>query len=279
MSEQPLDRYAVIGNPVGHSKSPAIHAAFAEQTVQAMTYEALLAPLDGFNDVVSSFFQNGGKGLNITVPFKLEAWQMAERRTERAELAGAVNTLWRSDDGCLWGDTTDGVGMVTDITSNHDITITGKRVLVLGAGGAVRGVLQPLLEQNPERVVIANRTLSKAETLADLFRSFGSIEASAFETLSGEFDLVINGTSSSLQGDLPPIPKGVISRDSHVYDMMYSAEKTAFMQWAESQGVALAVDGLGMLVEQAAESFAIWRGVRPETGPVIRQVRTAMVAA
>ncbi|GAA4650472.1 shikimate dehydrogenase [Kistimonas scapharcae] len=279
MSEQPLDRYAVIGNPVGHSKSPTIHAAFAEQTVQAMTYEALLAPLDGFKDVVSSFFQNGGKGLNITVPFKLEAWQMAERRTERAELAGAVNTLWRSDEGCLWGDTTDGVGMVTDITSNHGITITGKRVLILGAGGAVRGVLQPLLEQNPDRVVIANRTLSKAETLADLFRSFGTIEASSFETLLGEFDLVINGTSASLQGDLPPIPEGVISRDSRVYDMMYSAEKTAFMQWAESQGVALAVDGLGMLVEQAAESFAIWRGVRPETGPVIRQVRAAMVAA
>ncbi len=279
MSEQPLDRYAVIGNPVGHSKSPAIHAAFAGQTAQPMTYEALLAPLDGFKDVVSSFFQNGGKGLNITVPFKLEAWQMAERRTERAELAGAVNTLWRSDEGCLWGDTTDGVGMVTDITSNHGITITGKRVLVLGAGGAVRGVLQPLLEQNPDCVIIANRTLSKAEILADLFRSFGSIEASAFETLQGKFDLVINGTSASLQGDLPPIPEGVISRDSRVYDMMYSADKTAFMQWAESQGVALAVDGLGMLVEQAAESFAIWRGVRPETGPVIRQVRAAMVAA
>ncbi len=279
MSEQPLDRYAVIGNPVGHSKSPAIHAAFAGQTGQAMTYEALLAPLDGFSDVVSSFFESGGKGLNITVPFKLEAWQMAERRTERAELAGAVNTLWRSDDGCLWGDTTDGIGMVTDIASNHGITITGKRILVLGAGGAVRGVLQSLLEQNPDSVVIANRTLSKAETLADLFRSAGAISAAGFETLDGVFDLVINGTSASLQGGVPPIPESVISRDSHVYDMMYGAEKTAFMQWAESRGVALAVDGLGMLVEQAAESFAIWRGVRPETGPVIGKVRAAMVAA
>ncbi|WP_211830088.1 shikimate dehydrogenase [Kistimonas asteriae] len=279
MSDATHDRYAVIGNPVGHSRSPAIHAAFAEQTGQSMTYKALSAPLDGFRDVVSSFFQTGGKGLNITVPFKLEAWQMAERRTERAELAGAVNTLWRSDDGCLWGDTTDGIGMVTDIASNHNITITGKRVLVLGAGGAVRGVLQPLLEQNPSSVVVANRTLSKAETLADLFRAIGPITASGLETLDGIFDLVINGTSASLQGDLPPIPEGIISPDSRVYDMMYGAEKTAFMQWAESRGVALAVDGLGMLVEQAAESFAIWRDVRPETGPVIRQVRTAMVAA
>ena len=279
MSDAPRDRYGVIGNPVGHSKSPAIHAAFAEQTGQNMTYEALLAPLDGFRDVVSSFFQTGGKGLNITVPFKLEAWQMAERRTERAELAGAVNTLWRADDGCLWGDTTDGIGMVTDIASNHGITITGKCILVLGAGGAVRGVLQPLLEQEPDSVVIANRTLSKAETLADLFQSFGPITAAGFETLDGVFDLVINGTSASLQGDLPSIPESVISRDSQVYDMMYGADKTAFMQWAESRGAALAVDGLGMLVEQAAESFAIWRGVRPETGSVIRQVHAAMVAA
>lgn len=276
MSDTLRDRYAVLGNPVGHSRSPAIHAAFAGQTGQDMVYEALLAPLDGFSEVVSSFFRTGGKGLNITVPFKLEAWQMVDCRTARAGLAGAVNTLWRSDENELWGDTTDGVGMVTDIVSNHGITITGKHVLILGAGGAVRGILQPLLEQDPGRVVIANRTLSKAETLAGLFRPFGSIEATGIESVNGMFDLIINGTSASLQGELPAVSEAVISRDSCVYDMWYDAEKTAFMQWAEAHGAALVLDGLGMLVEQAAESFAIWRGVYPETGPVIRQVRTAM---
>lgn len=267
------DRYAVIGHPIAHSQSPAIHAVFAEQTGQDMTYEALLASLDGFQARVTDFFQAGGRGLNITAPFKLEAWRMAEFRTDRAELAGAVNTLWQDSEGRLWGDNTDGVGMITDIVSNHAITIAGKRVLVLGAGGAVRGILECLLAENPDCIVIGNRTQSKAEGLVAHFRPFGRLDVCAFEALDEAFDLVINGTSASLQGALPLVPEEIINGRSRVYDMMYGAEKTAFMQWAEDRGAKVVVDGLGMLVEQAAESFFIWRGVRPDTGRVIRQIR------
>lgn len=276
MSGKVSDRYAVMGNPIGHSQSPAIHAAFAEQTGQDMTYDALIAPLDGFQTAVTAFFQAGGKGLNITAPFKLEAWQIAECRTDRAERAGAVNTLWK-ESGRLWGDNTDGVGMITDIVSNHNIVITGQRVLVLGAGGAIRGILQPLLAENPRCTIIANRTPSNAEALATHFRQWGRLEACDFEALDGTFDLVINGTSVSLQGACLSVPERLIRGNSHVYDMMYGIDKTAFMQWAEKCGADQSVDGLGMLVEQASESFSIWRGVRPDTGSVIRQVRATML--
>ncbi|NVD34308.1 shikimate dehydrogenase [Marinobacter lutaoensis] len=271
------DLYAVVGHPISHSKSPRIHSLFARQTGQAVEYTAIQAPLDGFADTVRQFFARGGKGLNVTVPFKEEAWRLAERRTARAELAGAANTLFQDPDGALVADNTDGVGLVRDLTVNLDVALGGRRLLVLGAGGAVRGVLGPLLAERPMELVIANRTLAKAEALARLFaREADStrLGACGFETPAAPFDLIINGTSASLQGDLPPLSAHVIGADTVVYDMMYSLQTTTFNQWALAQGATRVHDGLGMLVEQAAESFRVWRGVRPETAPVIEQLRT-----
>ncbi|MBE02995.1 shikimate dehydrogenase [Marinobacter lutaoensis] len=271
------DLYAVVGHPISHSKSPRIHSLFARQTGQAVEYTAIQAPLDGFADTVRQFFARGGKGLNVTVPFKEEAWRLAERRTARAELAGAANTLFQDPDGALVADNTDGVGLVRDLTVNLDVALGGRRLLVLGAGGAVRGVLGPLLAERPMELVIANRTLAKAEALARLFaREADStrLGACGFETPAAPFDLIINGTSASLQGDLPPLSANVIGADTVVYDMMYSLQTTTFNQWALAQGATRVHDGLGMLVEQAAESFRVWRGVRPETAPVIEQLRT-----
>ncbi|GGO77452.1 shikimate dehydrogenase (NADP(+)) [Marinobacterium nitratireducens] len=274
-----MDRYAVFGNPIGHSKSPLIHRAFAQQTGQPLTYDAVLVPQEGFEIAVADFFDHGGKGLNITVPFKQQAWAAAQWRTPAAELAGAVNTLYRDAQGRLCGDNTDGVGMVRDIVENHGGMIRGKRVLVLGAGGAVRGVLQPLLEQRPETLVIANRTVARAEELACLFEHLGPVRGCGFDDLDGQvFDLVINGTAASLAGELPPLPSGLLENGAWCYDMMYAAESTPFCDWARAQGASVVLDGLGMLVEQAAESFAIWRGTRPETGTVARQVREALTA-
>jgi len=271
------DRYAVFGNPIKHSKSPQIHTAFAEQTTQALSYDAICVEEGGFPAAVDNFLQGEGKGLNITIPFKQEAWQMAEQRSARAELAGAVNTLYRNADGQLCGDNTDGVGMVRDIVENNGGTITGTDVLILGAGGAVRGVLQPVLEQKPRRVVIANRTASKAEDLAALVADLGDVEGCGFDALPGQqFDLVINGTAASLQGEVPPLPDDLLKNGAWCYDMMYGADITAFCQWATEHGAAQAIDGLGMLVEQAAESFCIWRGVRPETATVIATLRAAL---
>lgn len=271
------DRYAVIGNPIAHSKSPQIHSAFAKQTGQDICYEALLAPIDAFTAHARAFFNAGGKGLNITVPFKLQAWQLAEERTTRAEMAGSVNTLILTEQNCLLGENTDGLGLVNDILQNHEGDIEGTRLLILGAGGAVRGVLGPMLEQQPKSVVIANRTFSKAEQLAKLFAGTVPVSASSFEELAGQqFDLVINGTAASLQGELPPLPEKLLANGAWCYDMMYGATDTVFCQWAKQQGAAKALDGLGMLVEQAAESFYLWRGVRPETQPVIEQLRSQL---
>ena len=266
-----MDQYAVMGNPIHHSKSPQIHKAFAAQTGELLEYRAIHVELDGFEEAVSQFFaeENNGKGLNITVPFKQQAWELADQLTDRAKRAGAVNTLWKDENNQLWGDTTDGVGLVRDITINNNVSIQGKRVLVLGAGGAVRGILQPLLEQNPEGVVIANRTVSRAEELAELFSDLGPITASGFEQVAGSFDLIINGTAASLQGDVPPLPESVITGTTVTYDMMYGKELTVFSQWARAKGARKTVDGLGMLVEQAAESFSIWRKVRPATSGLI----------
>lgn len=272
-----MDRYAVFGNPISHSKSPAIHTRFAQQTSQLLTYEAICVPVDKFEASVTAFLADGGKGLNITVPFKEDAWRLADTCSERAQLAGAVNTLYVNDEGQLCGDNTDGVGMVRDIQSNHGYQIGGKRVLILGAGGAVRGVIRPVMEQNPQEVVIANRTLSKAETLADLFAPYGDVSASSFETLEGPFDLIINGTAASLQGEMPNLPDGMLHSQSWCYDMMYAASQTPFNHWAEQQGAAQQMDGLGMLVEQAAESFYIWRGVRPDTSGLINQLRAQIL--
>ena len=246
------DRYAVMGNPIGHSKSPQIHALFAEQTGQDIRYEAILVPVDGFAQAVDQFRKQGGKGLNITVPFKQEAWALATQRSERAELAGAVNTLSIKDD-VLAGDNTDGIGLVRDLTGNQQISITDRRLLLLGAGGAARGVIGPLLEQSPASLTIANRTASKAIELAKLFHNLGDIEARGFTELAGKaFDVVINATAAGLDNQTPDIPDNVINSDTVCYDMMYSKEPTAFVRYAKQQGARKAVDGLGMLVEQAA---------------------------
>lgn len=270
------DLYAVVGNPISHSKSPRIHSLFASQTGEKLEYTAIQAPQDGFADTVTGFFRRGGQGLNVTVPFKEQAWKLADRRTDRAELAGAANTLYQDSNGLLTADNTDGKGLVMDLTENHCITLAGRRVLVLGAGGAVRGVLGPLLAEKPSALVIANRTVAKAEGLVTLFEPVAGqtlLEACGFEELKEPFDLIINGTSASLQGDLPPISANVIGAGTVVYDMMYSLQTTTFNQWALDQGATLVFDGLGMLVEQAAESFRIWRGVSPETRPVIDELR------
>jgi len=267
------DLYAVMGNPIGHSKSPQIHTAFAKITDQDMLYSAILVPLESFDAAVDDFFRRGGKGLNITVPFKENAWRYADDFSTRAQRAQAVNTLIRQADGRVLADNTDGVGMVRDITVNQGVSIEGKRVLVLGAGGAVRGVLQPLLEQQPSAVVVANRTVSKAQALADDFNDLGRIQGCGFSDVEGEFDLIINGTSASLAGELPPIPGSCVIAETVSYDMMYGAETTVFNQWALDHGAAKAIDGLGMLVEQAAEAFRLWRGVLPPTAGVMAAIR------
>ena len=275
-----LDRYGVMGNPIGHSKSPMIHTLFAEQTGQSLSYEAILVEIGAFAEAVAAFRAEGGKGLNVTVPFKLDAWELTDERSERAELAGAVNTLVLREDGSLFGDNTDGIGMVGDIRDNLGVALKEKRILILGAGGAVRGVLGPILDEQPGSVVIANRTPSRAEELAGLFAGFGSVRGCGFDVLAGEqFDIVINGTSASLQGEVPPLPDNLLADNALCYDMMYGAEPTAFMVWAQQHGCEHVSDGLGMLVGQAAESFFIWRGVRPETVPVIKAVREGLTKA
>jgi shikimate dehydrogenase len=264
--DAPPDRYAVMGNPVAHSLSPAIHAEFARQTAQRLTYSAIQVDEGGFEQAAGNFRAAGGKGLNVTVPFKRVAWAWVDRRSARAERAGAVNTI-AFKDGAAYGDNTDGVGLVRDITVNLRAAISGRRVLIAGAGGAVRGVLEPILEQHPRELVIANRTVDSATELAALFSSDRLVvTGSSFEALSGrEFDLVINGTAASLRGAELPLPPTILAPDCLCYDMMYAAEPTPFLRWAQAQGAARGADGLGMLVEQAAESFLLWRGVRPDT--------------
>ena len=265
-----------MGNPVAHSKSPQIHAAFAGQTGQQIHYQAILADQDEFNQTLDEFQKQGGKGLNITVPFKEDAWKVSDVLTKRAERACAVNTLWFDKSRKRCGDTTDGIGLVRDLTINHKIKIAGQEVLVLGAGGAVRGILDPVFDQNPVRVVIANRTISRAEDLASAFSDRGELIAVDYDYLKGQhFDLIINGTSASLQGTIPPLPDDLLRTGACCYDMMYANTDTPFVTWAKNHHAAHALDGTGMLVEQAAESFYIWRGVRPETGPVIEMLRSA----
>lgn len=270
------DCYAVMGNPIAHSQSPLIHRLFARQTGQSLGYDALLVERHGFSQAVAAFQSAGGKGLNITVPFKQEACEIADELSPRAQRATAVNTLLVRDDGTLFGDNTDGVGLVRDLTRNLKLTIAGKRILLLGAGGAARGVLAPLLEQKPSRLLIANRTAERAEQLADSFADLGDLEGCGFAPLSGRsFDIVINATAAGLQGQVPDLPAGVIAPDTCCYDMMYGSEPTAFMRYAQQRGARNTFDGLGMLVEQAAESFLIWRGRLPLTPPVIEALRKA----
>jgi shikimate dehydrogenase len=268
------DRYAVLGNPVGHSKSPRIHGLFAEQTGQVLSYEAMQVEPGHFASAAGDFRDQGGRGLNITVPFKEDAWRWVDVLSERAQRAGAVNTIVFEPDGASLGDNTDGVGLVTDLVRNHGVGIRGRRILVLGAGGAVRGVLQPLMVQEPEHVVLANRTAARALKLAQDFRGLGKIQGGGFQAITGlRFDLIINGTSAGLQGSVPPLEDDVLAVGGVCYDMVYGDQPTAFVRWGWAHDAAKALDGLGMLVEQAAESFQLWRGVRPETDSVIQTLR------
>lgn len=267
------DLYAVMGNPINHSKSPSIHAQFAEQAKQDLVYSAMLVPTEGFEPAVKDFFKGHGKGLNITVPFKEEAFQLAGALTPRAQTAQAVNTLIMQEDGSILGDNTDGAGLVRDLMINQQQELADKHILVVGAGGAVRGILQPFLEQDPAQIVIVNRTFEKAQLLAESFKEFGVIEAKTFEELDGPFDLIINGTSASLAGELPPLPDAVVNESTCVYDMMYGKEPTPFLEWASKLGAAKIIDGLGMLVEQAAVSFELWRGIKPDSKQVLQDLR------
>lgn len=270
-------QYAVMGNPINHSKSPQIHQAFAAQTDQAMEYRAIYVELTGFDAAVREFFSQGGSGLNVTVPFKEQAWALAQIRTPRAEQAGAVNTLYLDEQGQLVGDNTDGVGLVRDLTHNYHQILTGQRILLLGAGGAARGVIQPLLAERPQALTIANRTYAKAAQLAEQFASYGPVSACELAQLVGPFDLIINATAASLQGQSLSLPATLVQPHTVCYDMMYGQAPTPFCCWAKQQGAAQAWDGLGMLVEQAAAAFTCWRGVRPDSAAVIAQLRTDLL--
>ncbi len=268
------DSYAVFGNPIGHSKSPFIHRAFADQTGEDIDYTAELVQPGGFDNAADAFFEAGGKGLNVTLPFKEDAYRYATQHTERARRAGAVNTLMQNKKGAILGDTTDGEGMVRDITVNLGWEMAGKRILVLGAGGAVRGVLETVLAQQPQHIVIANRTPAKALQLSKDFAEMGYLCGCGFDMLPGQqFDMVINGTSASLGGESPPLPADLLAEQAYCYDMMYGDKPTVFMDWARRHGAESVCDGLGMLVEQAAVSFQLWRGRRPDTLDVIRELR------
>lgn len=264
---QRAKRFAVFGNPIAHSKSPQIHTAFAAQRELSLSYERIAAPLDDFAGSVTDFFQHEGVGANVTVPFKEQAFSLCATLTARAQQAGAVNTLWQ-EDGRLCGDNTDGAGLVTDICHNLGWRLTDRRILVLGAGGAVRGVLGPLLAASPASLHVANRTRDKAQTLAALFTGQGPVTAGGLDDLHGEFDVIINATSASLAGASLALPATLVHRGSQCYDMMYGNEPTPFLRWAMARGAATA-DGRGMLVEQAAEAFLIWHGWRPATAAVI----------
>ena len=272
------DRYAVMGCPIAHSKSPFIHHRFAAETGEPVAYDALHVEPDGFREAVERFRAEGGRGLNVTIPFKEEAFALASRRTRRAKRAGAINTLW-FEGTRVCGDNTDGVGLVRDLTRNLGVGLEARTVLVLGAGGAARGVIGPLLDELPRRLVIANRTLSRAVELARRFAEQGPVSAAGLDALAGEtFDVVVNATAASLAGDLPPLPPGTLRAGGIAYDTAYAAQPTPFVRWGAAQGAAVATDGLGMLVEQAAESFRLWRGREPRTGPVIDALRTHLAS-
>lgn len=273
--------YAVFGNPIKQSKSPAIHQQFAAQFKEPLIYRALRIEVDSFEARVASFFEQGGQGLNVTLPFKERAFALADESSERASRAGAANCLIPMPDGRLRADNTDGVGFVRDMVANHGWSLAGRRALIIGAGGATRGVLQPLLNEGLEQLTIANRTAHKAEALAAQFADAGRIApvGLGLEALDGQtFDLVINATSAGLDGEMPALPPLALTDRCCCYDMVYGAQPTPFMRWAAAQTPWAVVDGLGMLVEQAAESFYLWRGQRPETATVIQQLRLQMDA-
>jgi shikimate dehydrogenase len=264
------DRYAVIGHPVAHSRSPQIHAEFARLTAQPVLYERIDAAPEYFAGALREFLAGGGRGLNVTQPFKEEAYALCHLRTPRAERARCVNTLYVHADSTLVGDNTDGAGLVTDLRRNQQVDIEGSRVLILGAGGAARGILPALLDEAPASIQVANRTPKRARHLTDVFRDEGRVSGGGFEDLRGmSFDIVINATSASLKGELPPLPRDLLEPGAVCYDLAYAERPSVFMHWAEREGATLILDGWGMLVEQAAESFFIWRGVRPPTATLL----------
>jgi len=266
------DRYAVIGNPIGHTKSPSIHRSFAQATGQEIDYSAIEGPLDGFAVAVHAFRNAGGRGMNVTAPFKLQALELATDRLERAELAGATNALKFEGDR-IHADNFDGVGLVADITHNLGVAMKGARVLLLGAGGAARGALLPFLAQQPTELVVANRTPATAKALADRFAPHGRVFATGYDDLAGQrFDIVVNATSASLKAELPPLPADVLKGAKLAYELVYGKGLTPFLRLARNAGVPQLADGVGMLVEQAAEAFAWWRGVRPDTRAAIERM-------
>ncbi|MDR6212813.1 shikimate dehydrogenase [Paracidovorax wautersii] len=274
--------YCVMGNPIAHSRSPWIHARFAELTGQALVYERRLVPVDGFAAALHDFAGAGGRGCNVTVPFKLEAAERATERSERVQLAGAANTLVFGSDGAITADNTDGLGLVADITRNAQVPLTGRDVLLVGAGGAAAGVLGPLLYERPRRIVVTNRTHARAEALVHSHAGLATLQkvellALDIQALEGDFDVIINATASSLAGGGVPVPARVLRPGSLAYDMMYGPAAQGFLDWARQHG-AVARDGLGMLVEQAAEAFALWRGVRPPSAQVLAELRAAIAA-
>ena len=272
------DRYAVTGHPIGHSKSPFIHRWFAAATGQGVRYEALACARDGFEEVVRRFRAAGGLGMNVTLPFKEEAFALADVRASRAELAGAVNTLSFRRDGTIHGDNTDGIGLIRDLRDNQGVALAGRRILMVGAGGAARGVFPAILEERPRRLVVANRSPERAADLAGRFAG-APVESCGFGDLGGTaFDVVINATSGGLSGErAPPVPISALRPAGAAYDMVYAREPTAFLLWSRAAGASVAVDGTGMLVEQGAESFRSWRGVRPPTSQVIGALRAELV--
>jgi shikimate dehydrogenase len=271
------DRYAVFGHPVGHSRSPWIHARFAELTGESLSYEARDVPPGGFDTALAEFLAEGGRGLNITLPHKLAAFAAAERLTARARRAGAVNTLAAQPEGLL-GDNTDGAGLLRDLQANLGVAIEGRRVLLIGAGGAARGALPALLDARPREVLIANRSAGKAVGLAAEFATGGTVTGGGLEAAHRPFDLVINATSASLAGEVPALPGDAVGPATFCYDMAYGTERTSFLRWADERGAAGVADGTGMLVEQAAESFKLWRGIRPPTAPVLAELRDLLAS-
>ena len=271
------DRYAVIGFPAKHSRSPFIHSRFAAQTGHSLTYTIIEATPEEFVTTVRAFFREGGKGLNVTIPHKEAAFQLADELTPRAKRAGAVNVLALRPDGRILGDNTDGAGLARDLLNNHRVSIAGRRLLLLGAGGAARGALAPLLGLKPAELTIVNRNVLRARELAEQFSDMGPLRAIGYGELGNEpYDLVINATAASLAGELPALPPGIVNTRSICYDMYYSRDETPFTRWGQQRGCARTIMGLGMLVEQAAESFYLWRGVRPDTASVLTALTAEM---
>lgn len=267
------DRYAVIGNPIAQSKSPLIHASFAQATGQDLEYTKIEAPLDGFAAAVRAFRDGGGRGMNVTAPFKLQAYELADERSERARAAGAVNALKFEPDGRILAENFDGIGLVNDIVRNLGVALAGKRVLVLGAGGAVRGLLLPFLAERPAELAIANRDAAKAVQLAQAVAAQGKVRGGGYVDIgTGRFDIVVNATSASLRAELPPVSPEVFAVDGLAYELAYGKGLTPFLRLAQNAGVERLADGVGMLIEQAAEAFVWWRGVRPETRALIEQM-------